>query len=48
MSKLRQHGCEDLATVKAATLEPDGEVSVIIRGKKNQATSSIRKKPLLR
>jgi len=48
MSKLRQHGCEDLATVKAATLEPDGEVSVIIRGKKNQATSSIQKKPPLR
>ncbi len=48
LSKLRQHGCEDLATVKAATLEPDGEVSVILRGKSPPASPNDQKKRPLR
>jgi len=48
LSKLRQHGCEELAAVKAATLEPDGEISVILRGKSDPAPSTERKKRPLR
>jgi len=49
MSKLRQHGCEDLSAVKAARLEPDGEFSVIIRGQRSPVTSNdSKKKPPLR
>jgi uncharacterized membrane protein YcaP (DUF421 family) len=42
LSKLRQHGCDDLSQVKAATLEADGEVSVILR-RPRSAPESTRK-----
>jgi uncharacterized membrane protein YcaP (DUF421 family) len=31
LGKLREHGCDDISQVKAATLEADGEVSVILK-----------------
>ena len=47
LSKLREHGCDDLAKVKAATLEPDGEVSVILlpaAGRAPEGTSARKKR----
>lgn len=33
MAKLREHGVDNLAEVRKATMEPDGSISVIRRGK---------------
>jgi uncharacterized membrane protein YcaP (DUF421 family) len=44
LSKLRQHGCEKFEQVKAATLEPDGEVSVILRRPQPDHESSRRRR----
>jgi uncharacterized membrane protein YcaP (DUF421 family) len=43
MAALREHGVEDLAAVKAAAMESDGEISVIKRD--GQATSRRRAAP---
>jgi uncharacterized membrane protein YcaP (DUF421 family) len=46
LSKLRQHGCDRFEQVKAATLEPDGEVSVVLRRPQPDRESSRRRRAI--
>jgi uncharacterized membrane protein YcaP (DUF421 family) len=48
LSQLRQHGCEEIAKVKSATLEPDGEVSVILRRTEQRPERTSRRRRRLR
>lgn len=45
-AKLRQQGIEDLAEVKAAWLEPDGEISIIRYKKEGPDQGGPRRKPI--
>ena len=43
LSKIRQHGCDDIRKVKSVTLEPDGDVSVILRKEETEPASPKRR-----